>query len=95
MIATGIFFGFPLCPGGEGDAEKHQGRMARPCHESKPRPLAFCTKDESLERDWLVKAISFSCVRLVHSMSRMGHDLHQHLWDAWWCGLVGEDDLLS
>lgn len=34
-------------------------------------------------------------MQLAHSTSRMGHDLHQCLQDAWWCGLVGEDDLLD
>lgn len=43
------FFGFPF--GGEGDAEQRQGRTPNPCYESKPRPLAFSTEDESLERE--------------------------------------------
>ena len=53
------FFGFPLCSGGEGDAEQHQGTTAHPCYESKP---GFLTEDdESLERDRPVEAMSFPC----------------------------------
>lgn len=50
VIATGIFLAFLFALGDEGDAEQHKGRTAHPCYESKPRPLAFSTEDESLER---------------------------------------------
>lgn len=38
---------------------------------------------------------SYELIMMSVGMSRVCHDLHEHLWDAWWHGLVGEEHLLS
>lgn len=38
---------------------------------------------------------SYELIMMSVGLSRVGHDLYHHLWDAWWRGLVGEEDLLS